>query len=465
MKKIILLLSVISLMLVLTFSASAENEFKTLDGKAYTEDENTKIIDGVVYRLCTSDKDKHYDVYDWFDSEETFESLEEINIVPEIDGTPVMGIMCKLVYNSNTGFNHNYADVYHNYSVKKITIPDTIKKIGDGAFSIFDGLEELVVPASVDLKDNYHCFDNMDALKRITFLGDVPYVYGFINKDELESVTINGYVTQIGADAFKNCSYLKSFKVLGYLENQKFEIGTNAFKNCISLKEFVFPKETKDFKIGKSAFEYCTALKNITFPEKCGNITIGEAAFMDCQTLKAITLPEVCGNFDIGKNAFYTCKAAKTLTFPKECGNLNIGERAFGNLVKIKAIEFPAKSGSIVIGKNAFDYCYRVTTVKNTGNIVKIYAEAFSDCEALKNFTISAKTTLIGKKAFYECRKLKTVNINSNTKLPEIYANAFGLTSSNIIFNAKNENMAKELKTALKATGMKKIKIYYIKYI
>ena len=465
MKKILLLLSVISLALVLTFSVSAENEFTTLDGKAYTEDENTKIIDGVVYRLCTSDGGKHYDVYDWFDSAETFETLEEINIASKIEGTPVEGIMCSLTYDSSKGFNHDYVDVYHNYSVKKITIPDTIKKIGDGAFSIFDGLEELVVPASVNLKDNYRCFVYMDAIKKITFLGNVPYVYGCINKDELESVTINGSVTKIAAEAFRNCSYLKSFKVLGYLDGESFEVGTRAFENCISLEKFAFPKETKDFKVCKSAFEYCLGLKSVTFPEKCGNITIEEAAFIDCQTLKDITLPEVCGNLDIGKNAFYTCMAAKTLNFPKQSGNLNIGERAFGNLIKIKTIAFPEKSGTIIIGKSAFDYCYRVTTVKNTGNIEKIYAEAFSDCEALKSFTISAKTTLIGKKAFYECRKLKTVNVNSNTKLPKIYADAFGLTFSGVTFNAKNEKIAKELKAALKASGMKKIKISYIKYI
>ena len=74
MKKILILLSVISLALVLTFSVSAKT--------GNTENETTKIIDGVVYKL-KSDIDKSK--YDLSDTKDIFKITEEI-IYPETYG-------------------------------------------------------------------------------------------------------------------------------------------------------------------------------------------------------------------------------------------------------------------------------------------------------------------------------------------------------------------------------------------
>ena len=317
MKKILLLISVIALMSIYPLSASSQYyEFRTLDGKDYVEDENTKIIDHVVYRLCTSSRDEHYDVYDWFDSKETFETLEEINIVPEIDGIKVKGIMCRLFYDDETGFNHNYVGYYHNYSVKKITIPDTIEKIGGGVFAIFDGLEELAVPASVNFDDSYHCLDDIESLKNLNILGDIPYFPSDIS-DKLESVTINGSVTLISGGAFKNCNSLKSFKVLGSIGGERLGttggFGGKVFKNCTSLEEVVLPKEAKDFKFLRSDFEGCTSLKSITLPETCGKLTIGEDTFRGCTALETVTLPKKSDSITIGYRAFRDCKNLKTV--------------------------------------------------------------------------------------------------------------------------------------------------------
>ena len=417
-KKILLLISVIALMSIYPLSASSQYyEFRTLDGKDYVEDENTKIIDHVVYRLCTSSVDKHYDVYDWFDSKETFETLEEINIVSEIDGIKVKGIMCRLFYDDETGFNHNYVGYYHNYSVKKVTIPDTIEKIGEGAFSIFDGLEELVVPASVNFNES-HCFDYMENLKNLTFLGDIYYLPDDIS-DKLENVTINGSVILISGGAFENCTSLKSFKLFGNLGGEFLGttggFGGSVFKNCTSLEEVVLPKETDNFKIYNSDFEGCTSLKSITLPETCGELTIGENAFRGCTSLETVTLPANCDSITIGYRAFRDCK--------------------------------------------------NLTTVNNTDNITKIYGGAFRDCTSLKRFTVSDKTTMIGKNAFYGCKNLKTVTVNSKTKAPKLYANAFAKTNSALTFTAKNATAAKSWKSALTKSGLKNAKVGYMHYV
>ena len=419
MKKLLLLISVLCFVILLTFGASATwYDWQPMDGAPYTEDETTKIIDHVVYKICETDAvNVHYDVYDFFDSKEAFETVEEINIVPEIDGIKVKGIQCNFIYDDYLGHSHLYTD-FHNYSVKKVTIPDTIEIIGDGFFSALDGLEELVVPASVDLNENYHCFDNMESLKNLTILGDIPYFPGDIS-DKLESVTINGSVTLISGGAFKNCNSLKSFKVLGSIGGERLGttggFGGKVFKNCTSLEEVVLPKEAKDFKFLRSDFGGCTSLKSITLPETCGKLTIGEDTFRGCTALETVTLPK--------------------------------------------------KADSITIGYRAFRDCKNLTAVNNTDNITKIYGGAFRDCTSLKSFTVSDKTTMIGKNAFYGCKTLKTVTVNSEKKAPKLYANAFAKTNSNIKFIAKNATAAKSWKTALTKSGLKNAKVGYMHYV
>ena len=413
MKKLILTISIILTVIICTISTSAApRKYHLLDYEPYVEDETTKIIDHVVYRLCPGTGENHYDVYDWFDTEEAFETVEEINIVPEIDGIKVEGIQCAFDnYDSNEGYGHPYQG-YSNYSVKKITIPDTIKTIGNGFFAIFDGLEELVVPASVEFTPyNYRCFEYMDSLKKVTFLGDLTISGSFEGCKKLEIVIYNGTVEIIGVDTFKNCISLKSIE----LPETIIEIGPRAFMNCASLEEIVLPKEADDFRISISAFEGCTSLKSITLPEKCGELTIAEDAFRGCTALETVTLPK--------------------------------------------------NSDSITIGYRAFRDCKNLKTVNNTDNITKIYGGAFRDCTSLKSFTISDKTTMIGKNAFYGCKNLKTVTVNSKTKAPKLYANAFAKTNSALTFTAKNATAAKSWKSALTKSGLKTAKVGYMHYV
>ena len=417
-KKMFVITSITVIMFLCIFSSSAESaDFKLMDTEPYIENETTKIIDHVVYRLCDYGNETHYDVYDWFDTVEAAKTVEEINIVSEIDGIKVKGIQCWLCYDSeNSTLNHRYWQ-NHNYSVKKVFIPATVTNIGDAFFSALDGVEELQIPASVTNGLDRR-FMEMESLKEVTFLGNVNYLSGFRDCFELEKVCVTGSVTLISGTSFENCTSLKSFKVLGSIGGEIH--GTTggigkAFKNCISLEEFVFPKEADDFKIYSSAFEGCTSLKSITLPETCGELTIGEDTFRGCTALETVTLPKNCDSITIGYRAFRDCK--------------------------------------------------NLTAVNNTDNITKIYGGAFRDCTSLKSFTISDKTTMIGKNAFYGCKNLKTVTVNSEKKAPKLYANAFAKTNSNIRFIAKNATAAKSWKSALTKSGLKNAKVGYMHYV
>ena len=213
MKKLLLLVATVTMALVFTVSAFAESaettEYIFWDKEPYTENKNTKIIDYVVYKLNEENGEKYYEVYDWFDTVEAANTVEEINILPEIDGIKVTKIK---FYDKSDRIANIKANRYsgnHNYSVKKVTIPDTVTYIGSGFFSVLEAVEELVVPASVQT----YSFTDMENLKKVTFLGDLEALGGFKDCTNLEKVNLCGTVEKISYGAFENCTSLKNFDI------------------------------------------------------------------------------------------------------------------------------------------------------------------------------------------------------------------------------------------------------------
>ena len=410
MKKFLVLFSLTVFIILCTFGVAAEDFY--WNDKTYVESNSTKIVDNVVYKLYNIGDSKWYEVYDWFDTKEAAENIEEINIVPEIDGIKVTAIRFN---DESLGYIDN-----HNYSVKKVTIPDSIKSIGNRFFSVLDGLEELTIPATVkyiasdESLPMSHAFYEMESLKKITFLGDLEYLGGFENCKQLESVIVNGSVEEIYMDAFKNCESLKEFAIP---ETVKLIMG-GAFKNS-GLISIIIPGNVERFTYDG---DYCGAFEN------CKNLT--EVAFYE-SNIKHLSISD---------DTFRNCTSLKTVTLPENCDSITIGYRAFRD-------------------------CKNLTTVNNTDNITKIYGGAFRDCTSLESFTISNKTTMIGKNAFYGCKNLKTVTVNSEKKAPKLYADVFAKTNSALTFTAKNATAAKSWKSALTKSGLKTAKVGYMHYV
>lgn len=90
-------------------------------------------------------------------------------------------------------------------------------------------------------------------------------------------------VCTIGDNAFKNSSELESVTVEAALN----EIGYLAFYNCSRLKNIEFKKPVGT--ISRSAFNRCTALESIALPHGC--IKICTYAFRTCKSLRKIVIP------------------------------------------------------------------------------------------------------------------------------------------------------------------------------
>lgn len=285
MKKILTLLSMLTLMLTvsLCFSASAAEE--------------KVVIDNVVYELTSQkynydryDYGEHYAVTDFFEDEALAETTTKINIVDEIDGIEVVAIVTN--FDEDDGDDIHYARYGQKYpGVKKIYIPGTIKYISDFAFNFFPGAEKLYLPAEIE-RIGFGAFEGMESLKSITLPAGVTYIpeRAFRKCISLEKVVVNGDVTSIGDSAFYGCEKLTSFD---FSDTIKY-LGDDCFGRT-ALTKAVIPENVEGGGEG-GAFDSCSKLEKIVYEDTSDEKAeyIGyDYFFWNCKNVKAIYIKTI----------------------------------------------------------------------------------------------------------------------------------------------------------------------------
>ena len=146
-------------------------------------------------------------------------------------------------------------------------------------------------------------------------IGDVIYVLGPADREELQQVIINDGITGIGDGVFSGCSSLSSVTI----GNSVTFIGDHAFAGCWSLSSVTIPNSVTS--IGVNAFGHCTGLSSITIPNSV--TSIGDYAFDGCQQLTSVIIGS--GVQTIGYGAFgslgeYECTAYVLPSSPPSLG-------------------------------------------------------------------------------------------------------------------------------------------------
>lgn len=179
-------------------------------------------------------------------------------------------------------------------------------------------------------------------------------------------------VTEIGSDAFYNCSYLTSVSIPSSVTS----IGNRAFYNCARLTSVSIPSSVKS--IGSSIFMKCTSLASISIPNSV--TSIGSNIFTGCTNLQTCTLSE----------------------------NINsIGDSFFSGCTSLTSITLPSKITTI--GQDAFKGCSSLCSVSMSEGIVTIGADAFYDCTSLTSISIPGTVTTLDNAVFHGCKKLEKV--------------------------------------------------------
>ncbi len=199
-----------------------------------------------------------------------------------------------------------YGAFYHR-ELTSVTIPDSVTEIGESAFNSCDQLETVVIGDGVDILSE-GIFAGASSLKNLTLGKNIKVIEdnAFERCVGLESITISDKVESIGTMAFYKCSGLKSV----HLGNGIKEIADSTFEDCTGLETVEFGDNIT--KLGYHAFYQCEKLDNVVLNEKVE--TIGEEAFKSCYGLQSINLNK--GLVSIGKCSFASCSNLNEITIP-----------------------------------------------------------------------------------------------------------------------------------------------------
>ncbi len=236
---------------------------------------------------------------------------------------------------------------FMNYSMKSVTLPDTVKSIKSCVFEDCDKLQYLRIP------------DGVTAIEASVFLNCIS----------LTEVAIPDSVTVIGDQAFCSCRSLAGVRI----PEGTVSIGNYAFLGCEGLTSVTLPEGLDT--LGDYAFSKCIGLEAVDVP---GSVTyIGQGAFKDCTGLQIVRIRE--GIIYLSEDTFAGCGSLEIAMLPESM--VSIGDRAFKGCGSLKKIVLPE-------------------------NLTYIGRAAFMDCTGLEEIVIPASVTDMGENVFKGCTGL-----------------------------------------------------------
>ena len=351
-----------------------------------------------------------------------------------------------------------------------VEIPSGVSKIAVGAFALSPA-KQVVIPEGVtELEGNYcgggaigifGAFDSCYYLESVQLpntlkiIGDCAFSYC----EHLKRITIPDHVTHIHTCAFADCSSLEELNFPSGLQ----VVGDYDFQRCTALKKVLI--ENPECKIGKCAF-HSSGVVEAAIPARYGLYSI----FQDCTQLRKVTLTAEPLTKIIPSSWTIDCNGKKTIT-GYEDANVSLGNkkcdslRVFAPNCNIKQLgdaKTPALLGLIELLKTGvsidksieqeyvkyakaqakrlmpiamrnLDLLYFMIGQKIiSANNIDLYIESAQGCgnieavSALLEYKSEQFPSLNLKKEHQEFRKIeKTVSLSFEPQNTEKYINAF----------------------------------------
>ena len=242
-----------------------------------------------------------------------------------------------------------------------LTIPERVKKIGEGAFSNLEGLKTIIIPGTCkEIAQN-----------------------AFRNNPTLEHVIMEDGVEKIGTDVFRSCTNLTTVEMPDTIT----EVGARCFSGDWNLGKV---KLSNNLKIlNNQVFAGCTKLNNIELSGRLEKIVTecfwgtGITEIKLPSNLKTIasgsSLPSTLQTIDTSENNYFEFKNG--ILYSKDLKTLVL---ALSNVTSANIEESVEK-----ISSSAFANCSSLTTINIPTNVKSIESLAFANSK-LSKITVSS---------------------------------------------------------------------------
>lgn len=294
-----------------------------------------------------------------------------------------------------------------------VTLPSTLRHIGESAFQGNINLEEVILPQGlVSIGDS--AFSGCTSLKRIIIPASVEQVgiNAFCNCKELEEVILEGVFSgRPEANPFDDTYSPAS-------------LSSQLFSGCVSLKRISIPQGFT--ALGNEVFRDC-AFAELELPESL--VSIGKSAFSGCVFLKSLRLPKRLSQ--LGKNALPTVQV-DFFTFHSAALTRVETDPENPHFRSVDGVLF-TREGELVYCPPGFcaacfeipDWCVSIRDYALWGNggirklvipegVTEIGLRAFWGMAALEEVVFTGTRKKLGKEWFLDCKKLSSVTFPEN---------------------------------------------------
>ena len=301
-----------------------------------------------------------------------------------------------------------------NDNIVSITIPGSVKDIGNNAFEGCTKLERVIFTNPEETNENLiirlSAFQNCKKLTECEIPARAYQVVGNIFKGctSLTEVKVNAanpyYFTQDGVlfgpalvnyepqynDAYALQSYPAgrqgAYTIPSEVNGKEIDqIWTSGFEGAASLTDITIPASIG--RLGTAAFE-STGLTHVTIPDTVQQVD--PAVFQNCTKLVSVKLP--AGLAEIDQYMFANCISLQHVDMPDTITKINI--YAFHNCTSLTSLALPKGLTSLSVG--CFEKCYNLQHVVVPPSVISFPKD---DVGVYNPFKYSPVTVYVEKKS------------------------------------------------------------------
>ena len=223
----------------------------------------------------------------------------------------------------------------------------------------------------------------------------------FSGNSILEKIILNDTVTAIGKSAFEDCVELVELNV----GNATATVGEYAFANCKKLASYVISDSAPAYKFVSGVLFTADETGIISYPAGKTETsyivpatvkTVAPGAFALGSALKEFKLAEGNTNFKANGGVLYSADGTKLIACPAAAEG-----------------EFTVPENVTVVAEGAFRGCAKLKKAVLPATVIAIEADTFRDCSSLAELVIKGAVNKIGNYAFSGCSALTSISYYS----------------------------------------------------